>query len=74
MDEETTLENLKILLNSPVGYNSCEKFDPFYSTLTKIAQNNIYPNWVYKYFQGYGCIERLIILSQKNRYINSNKS
>ena len=45
-DEEHTLENLKYLLNQPVGFNSSPKIDPFHPVNQKIGEYDKYPNWV----------------------------
>ena len=37
-DEEASLENLKILLYTPVGYNSSKKIDPFHPVNLKIGE------------------------------------
>jgi hypothetical protein len=34
--EETSLENLKNLLNTPVGYNSAKDIDPWHHSLLEI--------------------------------------
>ena len=45
-DEEASLENLKILLCTPVGYNSSQNIDTFHPVNLKIGEFDLYPNWV----------------------------
>jgi hypothetical protein len=67
-DEVASPENLKYLLKTPVGYNSSDKRDTMLKSMDKIKDYSIYPAWVDEFYKGYKCIEKLIILAQKNRY------
>ena len=49
-DEKVSLENLKILLNTPVGFNCAYDIDPWHPSLTEIKNGNKFPEWYYKYF------------------------
>ncbi len=72
-DEKASSENLKVLLKTPVGYNSSEEIDPMHPFFNEIRGVNIFPTWVYEFYNGYKCIEKLIILAQRNRYLKSEK-
>jgi hypothetical protein len=67
-DEIVSLKNLKVLLKTPVGYNSSEKIDTMLPSFDKIKEYSIYPTWVDLFYKGYNCIDRVIILVQRNRY------
>jgi len=58
------LKNLKILIYTPVGYNSSKDIDPWHPSLLEIKNGNKFPEWVYKKYDAYKCIDRLIILVQ----------
>ena len=45
-DEEASFKNFKILISTPVGFNSSEKIDPFHPVNQKIGDYEEYPNWV----------------------------
>ncbi len=62
------------MINNSVGYNSSDTFDPLDSYLSNVGENDVYPKWVKPYYKGYECIVRLIILAQRNRYINSGRN
>ena len=64
--EQASFNNLKNLIFTPVGYNSAKDIDPWDPSLLQIE--NGFPVWFYKYFDGYRCIDRLIILVQRNKY------
>jgi hypothetical protein len=66
--EVASLENLKILIATPVKFNSAKEI-PWHPSLLEIK--NRFPVWYYKYADGYKCIDRLIILVQRNKYIRS---
>ena len=70
-DEKESIENLKSLLLTPVGYNSSEEIDPWHTSFNEIRGDNIFPSWFYEFYKSYNCIERLIILAQRNRYFRS---
>jgi hypothetical protein len=67
-DEEVSIENLKYLLKFLVGFNSSVEIDPWHTSFNEIRGDNIFPSWFYEFFKGYKCIDRLIILVQRNRY------
>ena len=66
-DEKATIKNLKILITTPVVFNSAKDIDPWHPSLLEIK--NGFPVWYYKYGEGYKCIDRIIILLQRNKYI-----
>ena len=70
-NEKASLENLRILICTPVGFNSAKDIDPWNPSLLEIKNENKFPEWVNKYFEGYKCIDRIIILVQRNRYLRS---
>ena len=72
--EKASLENLKVLIQTPVGFNSAKDIDPWHPSLLEIKIGELFPEWVKKYFDGYKCIDRLIILVQRNRYFRSWKN
>ena len=49
-NEEASLENLKNLLSTPVGFNSVKDTDPWDPSLLEIRNDNKFPEWFYKYF------------------------
>ena len=49
-DEESTSENFKILINTPVGFNSSPKIDPFHPVNLKTGEYDFYPNWVKSFY------------------------
>ncbi len=61
-DEIASLENFKFLICTPVGFNSAKNIDPWHESLLEIKSGKKFQEWVYKYFEGYKCINRLIIL------------
>ncbi len=73
-DEEASLENLIILLSTPVGFNSVKDIDPWDPSLMEIKNGNVFPEWYYKYFENYNDIDRLIILVQRNNYLRSQRN
>jgi hypothetical protein len=52
-DEEVSLENLRIWLVIPVGFNSAKDIDPWHPSLMEIKNGKQFPEWVNKYFEGY---------------------
>ena len=70
-EEEASLENLRKLIFTAVGYNSAKDIDPWHPSLLEIK--NGFPLWFYKYFDGYKCIDRLIILVQRNKYFRHQR-
>ena len=57
------MENLRILLFTTVGYNTCNELNPWDPSLLKINPKTKLPELVSKYYDGYKCIDRLIILA-----------
>ena len=72
-DEESSIKHLRSLLKTPVGYNSSKEVDPFHPSFSQVRGDNKFPAWVYEFYKGYSCIDRLIILVQRNRYIRSER-
>ena len=68
------MKNLKILITTPVGYNSAKEIDPWDSSLMLIEKGKLFPAWVYLYYEGYKDIDRLIILVQRERYFRSERN
>jgi hypothetical protein len=62
-DEEKSLNSLRNLTFIPVGYNSCKDIDPWDPSLLEIKKGNKFPEWFYRYYNGYNCTDRLIILA-----------
>ena len=73
-NEESTLENLNSLLSTPVGFNSTNDIDPWHPSFSEIRGDNIFPLWFYEFYKGYNCIDRLIILVQRNNYFRSERN
>ena len=72
--EIASIDNLKSLLKTPVGYNCSDEIDPFHPSFSQIRGDNKYPSWFYEFFKAYNCINRLIILAQKNNYFRSDRN
>ena len=66
-NEEASFKYLKILITTPVVFNSAKDIDPWDPSLLEIKDG--FPVWYHKYREGYKCIDRLIILVQRNKYI-----
>ena len=63
------MKYLRILIATPVGFNSAKEIDPWHPSLLEIK--NGFPFWYYKYCEGYKCIDRIIILVQRSKYLRS---
>ena len=66
------MKYLKILIATPVVFNYAKEIDPWHPSLLEIK--NGFPLWYYKYAEGYKCIDRLIILLQRYKYLRSKRN
>ena len=49
-NEEESLENLKKLIFTPVGYNSAKDIDPWHPSFCEIRGDNTFPSWFYEFY------------------------
>ena len=49
-NEEKSLQNMKNLIFTPVGYNSSEEIDPFHPSFIEIRGDNSFPSWFYEFY------------------------
>ena len=70
-NEKPSKRNFLKLIKTPVGYNSAKDIDPWHPSFSEIRGDNIFPSWFYEFYKGYNCIDRLIILAQRNNYFRS---
>ena len=49
-EEEATLQNIKKLIGTPVGYNSAKDIDPWNPSFSEIRGDNKFPSWFYEFY------------------------